>query len=115
MAMRHPRGTILSILFFEPGQPWYIPAATEVHAFWYGLLDSFGRFHVSEISSDEAASLAVKKHYFWLGETFGGGIRALAGAAIIYLSTGDLNGAILSVLILVGADQVAGTKRSNLP
>ena len=86
--------------------------AEEYHSLWYGILDTFGRFYESDLLPEEQAALKARKHYFWAGQLIGAGFRASTGAAIIYLTTGNLTGALISVLLLVAGDQYLGTKKT---
>ena len=80
----------------------------EWHALWYGFLDTWGRFHSSQLSAEEMLHYKEKRHYFWAGKVFGSAFRGMAGALVVFLSTGNLHGALLSALVLVTGDQVAG-------
>jgi hypothetical protein len=98
-------------LLDPPGTPTLLGlTAEEYHALWYGILDAFGRFHEAELPPDELAALKERKHYFWAGQFIGIGFRSSAGAAIVYLTTGNLNGALISMLLLVAGDQYLGTR-----
>jgi hypothetical protein len=94
--------------FFEPGQPWYVLDPEEIHAVWYGILDTFGRFHEGELTPDEDKEFLQRRHYFWAGQIIGIGVRAIAGAVVIYLSSGNLNAALISIFLLMAGDQVLG-------
>ena len=96
--------------FFEPpGTPTFLGMTAEKwHALWYGILDTFGRFHEGDLTPDEDQQFLTKRHYFWAGQIVGIGVRGVAGAAIIYLTSGNINAALISMLILMAGDQIAG-------
>jgi len=96
--------------FFEPpGTPTFLGMdAGEWHALWYGILDTFGRFHEGDLTPDEDQMFLTKRHYFWAGQIVGIGARAFAGAGIIFLTSGDWRAAIISILALMVLDQGLG-------
>jgi len=54
--------------FFEEGKPWYVPAWTEIHAFWYGIRYSLGLFKITDVPLEDKPLIFPKKeHYFWAG------------------------------------------------
>jgi len=55
----------------------------ETHAVWYGMLNIFGIFDLSELTDAERANYVLKKHYFWFGEV--GMAAALAAVFAIPL------------------------------
>ena len=97
--------------FMEPpGTPTFLGlSGEEVHAIWYGILDTFGRFHEGELTPGEVERFKKERHYFWAGKVLGSGFRALCAAGVIYLTTWNLYGAVISVLVLVTGDQALGT------
>jgi hypothetical protein len=48
----------------------------EMHAVWYGMLNTLGIFDVSTLTDAENVNYARKKHYFWFGEVGMAGILA---------------------------------------
>ena len=81
----------------------------EWHALWYGFLDTWGRFHSLQLTPDEKVhAYQEKRHYFWAGKVLGSTLRGVASALVVYLTTGNLSGAMVSALVLVTGDQVVG-------
>ena len=40
----------------------------EMHAVWYGMLNTLGIFDLSVLTDAERLNYAEKRHYFWFGE-----------------------------------------------
>ena len=40
----------------------------EIHAIWYGMLNTLGIFDLSVLTDAERLNYAEKRHYFWFGE-----------------------------------------------
>ncbi len=40
----------------------------EMHAIWYGMLNTLGIFDISVLTDAERQTYAEKRHYFWFGE-----------------------------------------------
>jgi hypothetical protein len=53
----------------------------EMHAVWYGMLNTFGIFDFSALTDAERINYAQKKHYFWFGEV--GMAAVLAGVFVV--------------------------------
>ena len=96
-----------------PGSTFLGMTADEWHAVWYGVLDTFGRFHEAELTAPEQEKFKEKRHYFWLGQSFGLFGRGLLGGTVIYLTSGDAKAAILSIIVLLAGDQALGNTKSK--
>nr|WP_320160766.1 hypothetical protein [uncultured Methanoregula sp.] len=55
----------------------------EMHAVWYGMLNTLGIFDLSVLTDAEKLNYAVKRHYFWFGEV--GMAAILAGVFAVPL------------------------------
>jgi len=55
----------------------------ETHAVWYGMLNTLGVFDLSALTGAEQQTYAMKRHYFWFGET--GMAAILAGVFAVPL------------------------------
>jgi hypothetical protein len=53
----------------------------EMHAVWYGILNTFGVFDFSALTDAERLNYADKRHYFWFGEV--GMAAVLAGVFVV--------------------------------
>jgi hypothetical protein len=51
----------------------------EMHAAWYGILNTVGIFDPAVLTSSELANYAERRHYFWFGE-----VASAAGLAGIF-------------------------------
>jgi hypothetical protein len=74
-------GLLLGIIFLGAGLPQVleiIPIAVvflglvadpeEMHAVWYGMLNTLGIFDLSGLTEAEKLTCSDKRHYFWFGE-----------------------------------------------
>ena len=48
--------------------PGLVAGPEEIHAVWYGMLNTLGLFELPELTEAERSNRAQKKHYFWFGE-----------------------------------------------
>jgi len=76
---------------------------------WCGILDAFGRFHEAELTEIQQKDLKIGRTNYWFGQILGSGIRAVVGAIVIYATTANLQGAVISILVLVVGDQALTT------
>ena len=82
---------------------------TKTDAVFFGLLNTFGRFQLSDLKDSQQAQLKTAQYltYYDLGQASGIIIRAVATTIVVYLTTSSLQGALISMLTLVGVDTVA--------
>jgi len=75
----------------------------EIHAVWYGMLNTLGIFDVSNLTDAENVTYFQKKHYFWFGEV--GLANILAGSITVpagmwFTGQTDVSLAFIGVAVL---------------
>jgi len=75
----------------------------EMHAVWYGMLNTLGIFDLSALTNEERLNYSDKRHYFWFGEVemaciLAGSIAVPAG--IFLAGRAEITLAFISAAIL---------------
>ena len=88
-------------------------ALTKNATIWYGILNTFGRFRESDLPDDQKKDFGEMVFPYTLGQALGTVIRVIAGAIVVFLTTHDITGTVVSVLILVAGDTILTSTRKN--
>lgn len=81
----------------------------EMHAIWYGMLNTLGIFDISMLTDAERLTYAEKRHYFWFGEVEMAAILAgmiavplgISMAGRTEIAIGFIGGAVLFLPLFV--------------
>jgi hypothetical protein len=78
-----------------------------------GIFNTFGRFRDSDLSEDQKPAFSAFKISYIIGQIVGTGIRAIASAIVVYLTTFNLIGTVISMLVLIGGDTLLTTSKKT--